>query len=262
MDWSLHESSRIAGLPRLMRGPALLARNLWPELTSRHGYRYRADGIATHYHSPFLGDDQFARHYADMVRWWYPAAAVDVRWRMWILVSLARSCRRLPSQHYAEFGSYRGGCAYMLLAMGALPPGGRLHLFDTFEGIPPAQLTPAERGTAWSHRYLDASAEALQTHLDRWSEQVAIWPGDVLQTVPEPTITSLAFAHFDLNASAPTRHVLEAAWPLVCPGGIVVFDDYGEDAFLDQRVVVDAYFAHHGVELTALPTGQALAMKR
>ena len=47
--------------------------------------------------------------------------------------------------HYAEFGVYRGGCSKMVLATAGLEPTRRLHLFDTFEGIPDASLAERER---------------------------------------------------------------------------------------------------------------------
>jgi hypothetical protein len=181
---------------------------------------------------------------------------------MWILTSLARACRELPALDFAEFGAYRGGCAYMLLSMGAVPAQGRLHLFDTFSGIPPDQLSLREIQSGIGGRYRDASIMELRNRLARWGRQVEVWPGDVLSNVPEPSIRALAFIHMDLNAAKPTEHVLPWSWSLLCPNGIMLFDDYGDDYFLDQRNVLEAFFARQGTELTALPTGQALAIKR
>jgi O-methyltransferase len=260
MDWNVYEDTRISRLPRALRWPALAARNLGAGRDVVR-YRYQADGLATAYHCPFDDDREFAAHYAALAATWYPGTRPDVRWRMWILTSLARTCSGLPGDH-AEFGTYRGGCAYMLLATGAVGAEQRLHLFDTFAGIPIDQLSPAEAQLGLGERYHDASVAHVQERLRRWAPSVVLWPGDVLETVPAPAIASLAFAHVDLNAAAPTAHVLEWAWPALVSGGIVVFDDYGDPTFQEQRRVVDEHFSRTQETLVALPTGQAFAVKR
>jgi hypothetical protein len=42
---------------------------------------------------------------------------------------------------------------------------------------------------------------------------------------------------------------------------MVVFDDYGQDDYWEQRRMIDEFFAAEKAPLIALPTGQALAIK-
>ena len=42
---------------------------------------------------------------------------------------------------------------------------------------------------------------------------------------------------------------------------MIVFDDYGDSNYIEQRRLVDAYFAQQNATLFALPTAQALAIK-
>jgi hypothetical protein len=65
----------------------------------------------------------------------------------------------------------------------------------------------------------------------------------------------------DLNASAPTELALDYAYSRLVAGAIVVFDDYGDPTYRDQRTVVDSFFAERPEEPIALPTGQAFVIK-
>ena len=80
-------------------------------------------------------------------------------------------------------------------------------------------------------------------------------------TLPKTETGPLAFAHLDMNASAPTKVALEYVWSRLVPGGMVVFDDYGWAQYSDQKELIDAFYADKRDGLIALPTGQALSVK-
>jgi predicted O-methyltransferase YrrM len=86
-------------------------------------------------------------------------------------------------------------------------------------------------------------------------------PGDVFETAATALPDTLAFAHIDLNASAPTIHALELVYERLSPSGVIVFDDYGWRGYEDQRARIDAFVADRPEEIVALPTGQALLLK-
>jgi O-methyltransferase len=260
VNWTVYEDSRIARLPRLLQWPALLARNAGagPE---RVRYVYEADGMATAHYSPCIEDRDFAARYDEMAQTWYTGVVTDARWRAWILTATARSCRSLAGD-YVEFGTYRGGYAYMLLSSDGLGDGQTLHLFDTFSGTPASSATEAESRQGLTERHADTSPEHVTERLAAWRDRIHLWPGDVFDTIPAPEIGPLAFVHMDLNASAPTAHALAWAWPRLVDGGTMVFDDYGDENFADQRREIDAFFAQRGEMAIALPTGQAIAIKR
>jgi O-methyltransferase len=274
VDWTVHPDTPISRLPRLLRYPALLLRNLLtllrllpkpapePPAPPGPGYVYEGDGLATAYFSPFLADAEWSSAYEEMARNWYPdQPGFDIRWRMWILTSVARQVRDLPGD-VAEFGVYRAGCAQMILGMVGLAPGTRYHLFDTFAGIPDHELTEREREEGYAGRLANTSVEYVERRLEPWRDALVFHVGDVFDTVPEADIEHLSLVHMDLNASAPTKVALEYAYPRLVPGGAIVFDDYGWDPVaFEQRDVIEEYCRPLPENLIALPSGQALLTK-
>jgi O-methyltransferase len=243
---------RIAELPRPLRPPARALRYI----LKGSPYRYEADGIATQHVSPFLDDKDFDKRYAAVASMWQD----DLRWRLWILTSSAAHCSALDGA-FAEFGVYRGGCAYMVLS-GTRPHEGRpFFLFDTYEGIPASNLTEAEIQAGFAGRLADTSLDEVRSRLGPWNKQVRFVAGDIFKTLPTTETGPLAFAHIDLNAAAPTEFALRYTWSRLLPSGIVVFDDYGWQEYDDQRRLIDKFFEAEKAAVIALPTGQAMAIK-
>jgi O-methyltransferase len=85
--------------------------------------------------------------------------------------------------------------------------------------------------------------------------------GDVFDTVPAVQTGELAFVHSDLNAAAPTLHVLEHTYGLMVAGGIMLFDDYAFRGYEEQRRAIDAFMRDKPEEVIALPTGQGVLHK-
>src|SRR5439155_6925714 len=118
---SMSRKSRIDRLPGPLRPAARRLRD-----TVRRAYPYEADGMGTFHLSPFLEDPSFNERYAKVAWTW---DVPDIRWRLWVLTRAARQCSLLDGS-FAEFGVYRGGCAYMILT-GSPPAADRkYHLFD------------------------------------------------------------------------------------------------------------------------------------
>jgi O-methyltransferase len=257
MDWTVAPGTRVARLPRWLQVPAIVVRNLLPQ---PRDWAYDADGLATVHFSPFTADAEFTRLYERMAADWFRDEVVDARWRMWLLTRWARYARGLPGA-FAEFGTYRGGCAWMILSTAGLEPDRRLFLFDTYEGIPHDRLTEAERRDALGGRLADTSADYVASLLADWGPIPVVVAGDVFETVPATETGPLAFAHVDLNAAAPTEHVLRHVHERLVPGGVIVFDDYGWRGYEDQRAQIDAFYAERPEEVVALPTGQAIVLK-
>ena len=271
MDWTVHPGTPISRLPGPLRYPALLLRNVLDLLhllpspkppPARPDYVYESDGLATAYFSPFLSDPEWDAAYEEMARDWYPdQPGLDIRWRMWILTSVARQVRGVPGD-LAEFGVYRAGCTRMILETVGLPARASYHLFDTFAGIPDDELTERERREGYAGRLADTSVEVVEKRLSRWRDDLVFHVGDVFETIPKAAIGDLALAHMDLNASAPTRLALEYAYPRLAPGGAIVFDDYGWNAdTYEQREVIDEFCRQIPENLIALPSGQGLLIK-
>jgi len=253
--WRVIPGSPIERLPKPLRPMAILARN---HMIKRR-YVLVADDFATAHYCPFMDDEKFDELYWDMQRSWYPGA--DVRWRMWLLTMLAQSCQQLPG-NFAEFGTWRGGCAYMILSRTSVEPSHRFFLFDTFTGIPPDRLTERERKEGFADRHKDTSLEYVDDLLARWHPRYVLCPGNIFETLGAVDVGMLSFAHIDLNAAAPTRVALEFAYKRMVSGGVIVFDDYGQADYEEQRVTVDEFFRELPETLVAVPTSQAFVIKR
>lgn len=267
MDVTVYEGSRIARLPALLRWPALLVRNLRrsapsaPSAPLARRFRFEGDGLGTDHFSPFVEDADFTALYESMKREWFVDGDVgDVRWRMWMLTRCARQCSRLPGV-FAEFGVYRAGCAYMILATRSIAPGQRFFLFDTFQGIPGDRLLPAEVEHGFAGRWSDTSPEYVLRRLAPWRGCLEVVAGDVFETLPRTETGPIAFGHIDLNAAAPTAAVLDYVYPRLLPGGILVFDDYGFEGYEEQRHVIDDFFASRPEQVLATPAGPSLVIK-
>lgn len=127
---------------------------------------------------------------------------------------------------------------------------GKVVSFDTFEATFP-RVRPDEAASAADHmeRLFEESAyDQLTEAIARLglSERVEIVKGDIVETLPAYLADKPGFRisllHCDLDVFAATKATLEAAWPRITHGGIVVFDQYavrnwGEsdaaDAFLE-----------------------------
>lgn len=252
------DGSRSARLPRVLQRPAALVQTIVRATGRRQSprYVYESDGMATAWYSPFLDNGEWQAHYDEMARDWFTGGVVDVRWRMWILTELARSAD--GSGAFAEFGTNRGGCAYMMLVATRKSP---LYMFDTFAGIPDTNLTEQERAAGFAHSWSDASVQHVKERLAQWPERTRFCVGDVFETLDSAETGVLALVHLDLNAAAATRRALEYAHPRLRTGGVVVCDDYGFTGYEDQRAVIDSFFAGTRDRPVALPTGQALVVK-
>jgi hypothetical protein len=261
MDFAVYPGTRISRLPRPLRLPALLVRNLLvrPAGSSRPAYAFAGDGIATNHFCPFLEDAEFTALFEEIVEPWL-GRRVDLRWRVWILTQAARQSSPLPG-NFVEFGVYRGGYAFMVLSRTALRDDQRFYLFDTFAGIPGTRLTERENADGFAKRLSDTSVEHVSKLLARWRSRLVFVEGDVFETIPQTETGPLAFASLDLNASGATGEALRYLYPRLVPGAMLVMDDYGWAGYEDQRAVIDGFFEGKPERVMALPTGQALVVK-
>jgi predicted O-methyltransferase YrrM len=123
---------------------------------------------------------------------------------------------------------------------------GRVLSFDTFEARFP-RVRPDEAASAIAHGkvFEESAYDQLTETVTRLelSDRVEIVRGDIVDTLPryiadKPGLR-ISLLHCDLDVYAPTKAVLEAAWPRLCVGGIVLFDQYavrewGESDAADQ----------------------------
>jgi hypothetical protein len=170
-----------------------------------------------------------------------------------------------------ECGVWRGGSmqavARTLLETGST--GRDLHLFDTFEGMPPP--TDVDRRLDGA-----AAAELLETGEHKWlvqaraglddvragmdttgypTERIHYHAGKVEDTIPAAAPERIALLRLDTDWYESTRHELEHLYPRVAPGGVVIIDDY--DYWEGSRRAVDEFLTATGARLLLVPVDTA-----
>ena len=103
-----------------------------------------------------------------------------------------------------------------------------LYLCDTFTGV----VKASERDSVYKGgEHSDTSIADVKALLQSFGVSQArilkgIFPNETAQLVPPGTVFRLV--HVDVDAYHSAKDVLEWSWSLLVPGGIVIFDDYGD----------------------------------
>jgi O-methyltransferase len=201
--------------------------------------------------SPWFGDPAFLAAFkaAQPVTLKDPEGA-------WILWSLARQCARLSGGDFLETGVFRGGSAMLIWdAMRSAAEGRRLHLFDSFAGLP----APGVRDLLHEGDMSDTSVDAVAQLFD--DPLVVIHPGWIPETFDGTEIASIAFAHVDVDLERSVLDSTEFVYPRLRPGGVIVFDDYGLPCCPGARAAVDEFFRDLPESPLVLSTGQAVIVR-
>lgn len=169
----------------------------------------------------------------------------------YLVMSLARSMARLPGR-FAEVGVYQGVTAKLIASV----KGDReLHLFDTFEGLPPA--SDKDAGVHRLAQYacsLESVAKYLAGH-DRIYFHKGLFP----ESTREVEESQYAFVHFDVDLYEGTLACLEYFYPRMTPGGVMISHDYGLLAGV-QRAFQE-FMADKPEPIFEQPTTQAFVVK-
>jgi Macrocin-O-methyltransferase (TylF) len=83
--------------------------------------------------------------------------------------------------------------------------------------------------------------------------RVVIVKGNIEATVPDYVCNHpglrISLLHFDVDLYIPTLLSLQNLWPLVVPGGVVLFDEYAIPPWEGESKAVDEFFAENSIEL-------------
>lgn len=135
------------------------------------------------------------------------------------LAEMANLASDTPPGAIVEIGVYLGGSAYYLYEV-AMKQDSEIHLFDTFKG------TPVFTEGLDKHK-IDDEFSARETpakirHLMPMAElHIGVYP----DTHPA-SLKDVAFIHCDCDQYISYCSVIANMWPLVVPGGVMLFDDY------------------------------------
>lgn len=226
---------------------------------------YLADGMAVQNNCDCLSERRFAEayEYSLAVNDWrgYDGTKYDMRWRYYIYCKFAELAMRAPGD-FVECGVYKGGYAVAAMRYTRFNSLGRIfHLLDTFEGLSVSHLSDRERAAGLCETY-----GHYEKCFDGVRETFAGCPVNIIQgTVPESLIkctpTTVAFLSLDMNCAAPEVAALRYFWPRMRPGSVVLHDDYGFAAHIEQKHAIDRLADELGFSVLSLPTGQAVIFR-
>lgn len=137
-----------------------------------------------------------------------------------------------------------------------------MHLYDSWDAMREKDLLNRELSS--SGRYSGLDIDITKRNLSEFSDHLIFHRGyipDSFHVAPESP-NSVAYLHIDLNSAKPTKSALEFFYPKISSGGVILFDDYGDRAFVDTKKVIDEFFYDKPGSLLKLPTGQAIYYQR
>lgn len=154
----------------------------------------------------------------------YPALFVEEdRWYSYKLISIYAAIAEitLPGD-YAEFGVFEGRCARFITNF--LRGGRKLHLFDSFEGLPEDWIGAFKKGAFAlpSHAIPSFDRDDIHVHVG--------WFADTIPKARDHFSSPLAFIHADADLYSSTFDLLQGMNDLIAPGTIILFDEYAMES--------------------------------
>ena len=226
---------------------------------------YNQDGLATQHNADFMRDPRFLEAYRVGMENARPGTQVE--WRVHVALWCATQALALEGD-FVECGVHTGilsGAVMTWLDFARRAPR-RFFLFDTWQGIPAEQVSEEERRLGvleMNRKYQngDALHADVVKKFSRWPNAVVV-RGRVPEALSEMQASGkVAYVSIDMNVAAAEIAAADFLWPRLVPGGLVLLDDYGWAAHVNQKKAWDAWAARNAVMILALPTGQGLIRK-
>lgn len=227
-------------------------------------FTFVADGLATTHNCDFIVDPRFAAAYAagiDTIRHYRPD--LHVEWRVHTACWVATQALKTRGD-FVECGVNTGILSRAIVEFTDFKSqrDRTFWLLDTFEGIPPEQLSESERQLgreSMNNKYLHGFDRVKQTFSA--FDNVQLIKGKVPDTLAQVEASAVAYLSIDMNAVMPEIAAAEFFWDKLSPGGFMLLDDYGFQAHFEQKLAFDEFAARRGIVILSLPTGQGLIMK-
>ena len=185
-------------------------------------------------------------------------------WRHWIVTSAIRYSIKFSESkvsNFVECGVGEGFSAYFALKEIKEQQkinDFQMHLYDAWDSMLNGQLIENELSNP--HTYDELNIDVTKNNLREFSNNLIFHPGYIPDSfnIDPKSPDSLSYLHIDLNAVNPTMDALNFFLPKLVKGGVILFDDYGWDGYLDTKMALDRYFKDRPGILFKLPTGQAI----
>jgi hypothetical protein len=297
---AVHNES-LSGLPIQLKIPVTAATTFEPPTVAELQHRYLAVQQALHHHTrkpepTFLGwgmstihrlpwefgvegalfqelSHQLARTFCmSPSTGMTPEYLQQLLWRHWNVLKATKLAFQLTAANFTddeqrelvECGVGDGITAFWSLhaARSFLhQPHFRLWLFDAWEGMHDGAVD--EDIAELTQIYDDLDVNRTRANLRDFAHHATFVrgriPGSLTQFIGDRT--KVMYLHIDLNHAAATRAALEFFIPEMPVGAVVLFDDFGWEAYASTRATVLEYLTPRMGEFLLLPTGQALFVK-
>jgi len=189
----------------------------------------------------------------------------DLLWRHWIVsyaVKHATKFAKTENYNLVECGVEWGYTAFFALKTvtnnDKKIKSFSMHLYDAWQDMREEELLESEYWHVNLYKNLDI--ESTKKNLIEFKENLIFHQGyipDSLIKKPDPPDT-IFYLHIDLNSAKPTEYALEFFYPRLVIGGVILFDDYGWDAYEDTKNTIENFFKDKPGLLMKIPTGQAI----
>jgi O-methyltransferase len=172
-------------------------------------------------YSPWYDDNQFLTLY-DLIK---GNTLVDI-YRCYELYSFITKNKDLQGD-ILEVGVWKGGTGTLLTkALNSVSSSNSTYLVDTFKGV----VKAGAKDTIYKGgEHADTSEKTVLELLnscmaEKYKLLKGIYPDEV--ALPD-TVKQLRLCHIDVDTYESGKQIINSVWPLISPGGAVIFDDYG-----------------------------------
>ncbi|MDH3382818.1 MAG: TylF/MycF family methyltransferase [Deltaproteobacteria bacterium] len=157
----------------------------------------------------------------------------------------------------AEVGVYKGGSAKIICEAKGNK---KLHLFDTFEGMPAAEKDIDLHGEG---DFSNTKLEDVKRYLKNYPD-VYFYPGIFPDSATDPGFgfTRFSFVNLDVDIFQSTLRALEYFYPKMARGGIILSHDYNSLVCPGVRKAYGIYFHDKPEPVIELWDSQCIMIKQ
>lgn len=167
------------------------------------------------------------------------------------ILKLAKVYGQLPGE-LAEVGCFQGASTKLMLEAS---PDKTLHVFDTFEGLPPSSA--ADRGVHDEKQYA-CSLESVSDYLKDYPH-VRFYKGRFPETAGPIENLKFGLVHSDVDLYESTLGCLQFFYPRLLPGGVFISHDYS--LLNGVKTAFTEFFADKPETPIELPSTQCMIVK-
>jgi O-methyltransferase len=153
----------------------------------------------------------------------------------------------------AEVGVYKGGSAKLI---SQIKGDKKLHLFDTFEGMPEKRSEHDNISAGAFSEGLDEVKNYLGDNPD-----IFYYKGIFPDTAPPQSAIKFSFIHIDVDIYSSTLSALEYFYPRLLTGGAIITHDYRCKGAAGVKQAFDEFFSYKPETIIELWDTQALVIK-